>query len=157
MVVEPLEARRVLIRGIEIPVNFIVLGVVYFILGYLLFATLSIGVGAISSNATEGNALSMFYTMASFIPLWFLGLMVAFPNNPIWLVLTIFPITAPIQTMVMLGMTDIPPWQIVANISVLLLSIIGGLYIVIKIFRMYMLMYRKRPSLGEIYRNLKQA
>ncbi|MBT7790866.1 MAG: ABC transporter permease, partial [Calditrichaeota bacterium] len=64
-----------LLRGIEIPANFIVLGVVYFILGYLLFAVLSIGVGAISSNATEGNTLSMFYTMISFIPLWFLGLM----------------------------------------------------------------------------------
>ncbi len=101
-----------LIRGIEIPANFIVLGVVYFILGYLLFAVLSIGVGAISSNATEGNTLSMFYTMASFIPLWFLGLLVAYPNSPIWVVLTIFPVTAPIQTMVRLGMTDIPLWQI---------------------------------------------
>jgi len=145
------------IRGIEIPGNFIALGVVYFILGYLLFATLSIGVGAISSNATEGNALSMFYTMASFIPLWFLGLLVAFPNNPIWVGLTIFPITAPIQTMVRLGMTDIPLWQIITNICVLVLSIIGGLYLVVKIFRMYMLMYGKRPSLGEIYRNLKKA
>lgn len=146
-----------LIRGIEIPANFIALGVVYFILGYLLFAVLSIGVGAISSNATEGNALAMFYTMASFIPLWFLGLLAAFPNSPIWAVLTIFPITAPIQTMVRLGMTDIPPWQIITSIGVLVLSIIGGQYFAIKIFRLYMLMYGKRPSLGEIYRNLKKA
>ena len=128
-----------------------------FILGYLLFAVLSIGVGAISSNATEGNALSMFYTMTSFIPLWFLGLTVAFPNSPIWVVLTIFPITAPIQTMVRLGLSDIPWWQIITSISVLVLSIIGGLNIVIKIFRMYMLMYGKRPSIREIYRNLKKA
>ena len=146
-----------LIRGIEIPANFITLGIVYFILGYLLFAILSIGVGAISSNAAEGNALSMFYTMASFIPLWFLGFLPAFPNNPIWVVLTIFPITAPIQTMVRLGISDIPTWQIFTNIGVLVLSVIGGLYIAIKIFRTYMLMYGKRPSLREIYRNLKTA
>ena len=146
-----------LIRGIEIPANFITLGIVYFILGYLLFAVLSIGVGAISSNASEGNALTMFYTMTSFIPLWFLGFLVAFPNNPIWVVLTIFPVTAPIQTMLRLGMTDIPLWQIFASIGVLVLSIIGGLYFAIKIFRMYMLMYGKRPSLGEIFRNLKNT
>jgi ABC-2 type transport system permease protein len=146
-----------LLRGIEIPANFIVLGVVYFILGYLLFAVLSIGVGAISSNATEGNTLSMFYTMISFIPLWFLGLMMAFPNSPIWVVLTLFPITAPIQTMVRLGMTDIPMWQIATNIGVLVLSIIGGLNLAIKVFRTYMLMYGKRPSLREIFRNLKNA
>jgi ABC-2 type transport system permease protein len=146
-----------LIRGIEIPTNFIALGVVYFILGYLLFSVLSIGVGAISSNATEGNALAMFYTMASFVPLWFLGFLPAFPNSPVWVVLTIFPITAPIQTMVRLGITDIPLWQILTSIGVLVLSIIGGLYFAVKIFRMYMLMYGKRPGLGEIFRNLKNA
>ncbi|MDH3943720.1 MAG: ABC transporter permease [Anaerolineae bacterium] len=146
-----------LIRGIEIPTNFIALGVVYFILGYLLFAVLSIGVGAISSSANEANALSMFYTMASFIPLWFFGLIVAYPNSPIWVGLMIFPVTAPIQTMVMLGITEIPLWLILTSIGVLVLSIIGGLYLVIKIFRMYMLMYGKRPSLGEIYRNLIKA
>jgi len=146
-----------LIRGIEIPANFIALGVVYFILGYLLFAVLSIGVGAISSNATEGNTLAMFYTMTSFIPLWFSALLFNFPDSPVWVVLTIFPLTAPIQTMLRLGITDIPLWQILTNIGVLVLSIIGGIYFAIKIFRLYMLMYGKRPSLGEIYRNLKKA
>jgi ABC-2 type transport system permease protein len=145
------------LRGIEIPGNFIVLGIVYFILGYLLFAVLSIGVGAISSSATEAGTLSMFYTMACFIPLWFFGLTVAFPNSPIWVVLTILPITAPIQAMVRLGMSDLPLWQVITSISVLILSIIGGLYLAIKIFRAYMLMYGKRPKLKEIYRNLRNA
>jgi ABC-2 type transport system permease protein len=146
-----------LLRGIELPANFIVLGVVYFILGYLLFAILSIGVGAISSNAAEGNALAMFYTMATFIPLWFLGFLPAFPNNPIWVVLTLFPITAPIQTMVRLGVADIPFWQIAASIGISVLSIIAGLTLVIKIFRIYMLMYGKRPSFREISRTLKNS
>jgi ABC-2 type transport system permease protein len=143
------------IRGIEIPANFIVLGVVYFILGYLLFAVLSIGVGAISSNATEGNSLAMFYTMVTYIPLWFLGLQVAFPNHSIWVILMIFPITAPIQTMVRLGISEIPLWQIITSIGVMVISILGGLYISIKVFRVYMLMYGKRPKLGEIYRNIR--
>jgi ABC-2 type transport system permease protein len=146
-----------LIRGIELPPNFIALGVVYFTLGYLLFAVLSIGLGSISSSASEGNALSGFYTMMSFIPLWFLGLQMAFPNSPIWVVLMIFPLTAPIQTMVRLGITDIPLWQLLASIGVLVLSILGGLHLAVKMFRMYMLMYGKRPSLGELYRSLKRA
>lgn len=145
------------LHGIEIPTNFIVLGVVYFILGYLLFAVLSIGVGAISSNATEGNSLAMFYTMLTYIPLWLLGLQVAFPNHSIWVILTIFPITAPIQAMVRLGISEIPLWQIITSIGVLVISILGGLYITIKVFRVYMLMYGKRPKLREIYRNLRTA
>lgn len=142
---------------IQIPVNFLVLGIVYFILGYLLFAVLSIGIGAVSSTAREGSQLSLFYTLASFIPLWFLSLLMFFPNSPIWVVLTIFPVTAPVQTMVRLGVSDIPPWQIATSIGVLALSIVAGLFLAIKIFRMHMLMYGKRPGFAEIIRSLKDV
>jgi ABC-2 type transport system permease protein len=145
------------IGHIQIPVNFLVLGILYFILGYLLFAVLSISVGAISSNAREGGQLSMFYTMASFIPLWFSSLYIAFPNSPIWIVFTLFPVTAPVQTMLRLGGTEVPLWQIITSLGLLGLSVIGGLYLSIKIFRMNMLMHGKRPSLREVFQGLKKT
>jgi len=146
-----------LMSEIQIPGNFLVLGTGYFILGYLLFAVLSIGIGAISSNAREGAELSLFYTLTNFAPLWFMGGVVNFPNSPIWVVLTIFPVTAPVQTMLRLGMSDIPLWQIMTSIGVLGLSIVAGLFLSIKIFRMYVLMYGKRPSFAEIIQGLKNA
>jgi ABC-2 type transport system permease protein len=82
-------------------------------------------------------------------------LLLFFPTNPIWVVLTIFPITAPVQTMLRLGIVDIPAWQLIASIAVLGLSIIGGLLLAIKVFRLHLLMYGKRPSFGEIIHNLK--
>jgi len=142
---------------IQIPSGFLVLGVVYFVLGYLLFAVLSIGIGAISPNAREGSQLSMIYTMASFIPLWFASLLVAFPNSPIWVVLSVLPITSPVQVMLRLGVSDIPVWQILVSIGALVASIIAGLFVSTKLFRMQMLMYGKRPSLAEIARSLKNA
>jgi ABC-2 type transport system permease protein len=142
---------------IQIPDNFLVLGIVYFILGYLLFAVLSIGIGAISTNATEGGQLSMLYTLGCFIPLWFAGIFINFPNSPIWVVLSIFPITAPIQNMLRIGVSDIPLWQLTASIGVLVVSIIVGLFLSIKVFRVYMLMYGKRPGLKEIIQSLKKA
>jgi ABC-2 type transport system permease protein len=146
-----------LMSEIQIPGNFLVLGIIYFILGYLLFAVLSIGIGAISSNAREGGQLSLFYTLMSFAPLWFLSLLIPFPDSPIWIVLTIFPVTAPVQTMLRLGVSDIPLWQIMTSIGVLGLSVIAGLFLAIKIFRMYMLMYGKRPGFAEIIYSLKSA
>ena len=145
------------LSNIQLPVNFLILGIVYFVLGYLLFAVLSISVGAISSNAREGGQLSMFYTMMSFIPLWFSSLFIAFPNSPIWVVLTIFPVTAPVQTMLRLGGTEVPGWQIITSILVLVLSVAGGLHLSIKIFRMNMLMHGKRPSLREVFQGLKKT
>jgi len=145
------------LSNIQIPANFLVLGIIYFILGYLMFAVLSIGVGAISSSSREASQLSLFYILFSFVPLWFSSLIFNFPNGSIWVVLTIFPVTAPIQAMIRLGFTDIPLWQLLTSIGVLLISIILGLIIAIKIFRIYMLMHGKRPTLKEIRLNLKNT
>jgi ABC-2 type transport system permease protein len=142
---------------IQLPGNFIVLGLVYFILGYLFFVVVSAGIGAISTNTHEGQQLLMTMTMPLFIPFWFGSLLFIYPNNPIWVVLSIFPITAPVTTMLRLGVSDVPIWQLVVSIVVLGLSIIGVLFVAIRVFRTYLLMYGKRPSWGEIIRNLRSG
>jgi len=141
----------------QVPVNFLVLGIIYFILGYLLFAVLSIGIGAISSTAKEANNLALFYTLGSFVPLWLSSLNMFFPYSPIWAVLTIFPVTAPIMTMLRLGTSIVPTWQIVASIAVLALSIVGGLSLSIRLFRMHMLMHGKRPTIAQLAQSLREA
>ena len=145
------------ISTIQIPANFLILGIVYFILGYLLFASLSVGIGAISPNAREGQQLSLIYTLLVYVPLWFSSFLFIFPNSPIWVALTIFPVTAPVATMLRLGVTDIPAWELAVSIAVLVLSIIGILFLAIRAFRVYLLMYGKRPNLGEIIQNLRSG
>jgi len=84
-------------------------------------------------------------------------LLIAFPNSPVWIALTIFPITAPVQTMLRLGVSDIPLWQIMTSVGMLVLSIFVSLSLSIRLFRMHMLMHGKRPSIAEIIRGLKDA
>jgi len=142
---------------IQLPSNFIVLGLVYFILGYLFFVVVSAGIGAISTNTHEGQQLLMALTMPVFIPFWFSSLLFIFPSNPIWVVLTIFPITAPVTTILRLGVSDVPIWQLAVSIVVLGLSIVGVLFVAIRVFRIYLLMYGKRPAWGEIIQNLRSG
>ena len=142
---------------IQLPANFLVLGIVYFILGYLLFAALSAGVGAISPSAREGQQLAGIYTLLVFVPLWFASLLFVFPDSPVWVVLTIFPITAPIAVMLRLGVTGIAAWELATSLAVMVLSIVLVMFLAIKIFRVYLLMYGKRPSWGEIIQNLKSG
>ena len=142
---------------ITIPPNFVFLGIVYFVLGYLLFSVFSIGLGAISSSTTEGSGLSQIYTLTAFVPLWFFALLNFFPESPIWVVLSFFPITAPIQVMLRLGRSTVPLWQILVSIGVLVVSITVGMIIAIRVFRLYMLMSGKRPKLGEVMRTLREA
>jgi ABC-2 type transport system permease protein len=138
------------ISTIQLPAHFLILGIVYFILGYLLFAVISASVGAISSNSREGQQLVALFTLPAVSPLWFISLLMIFPNNPVWIGLTIFPLTAPVAVMIRLGVTDVPAWQLAASIAALVVSIVGVLLITIRVFRAFLLMYGKRPNLGKV-------
>jgi ABC-2 type transport system permease protein len=142
---------------LQISASFLVLCVVYFILGYLLFAVISTGIGSITASTREGQQLIVIFTLPAISPLWFSSLLMLFPNNPVWVALTIFPLTAPVVLMIRLGSTDVAAWQIAASIAVLLITVTGGMLLTIRVVRTYLLMYGKRPGFGEIIRSLRNS
>ncbi|OGO32231.1 MAG: hypothetical protein A2Z29_00380 [Chloroflexi bacterium RBG_16_56_11] len=135
---------------VQLPAGFLILAIIYFILGYLLFAVISASIGAVSSSSREGQQLITIFTLPAVSPLWFISLLMMFPNNPVWIGLTIFPLTAPVAVMIRLGVTDVPAWQLAASIATLVVSIIAVLMITVRVFRIYLLMYGKRPGLGKV-------
>lgn len=145
------------LSGIQVPVSFWILGIVYFILGYAMFAVLSACVAAVTSSLQEAQSLSALYSLFNFVPFWLFSVIMLFPASPVWVALTIFPFSAPVLTMLRLGLTGVPAWQLAASIVVLILSIIGGLWLAARLLRVYMLMYGKRPGLRAILRNLRTA
>lgn len=146
-----------IISTIQLPASFLVFGVVYFILGFSVFAVLSASVAAISPTVQEAQGLSSIYTLFAIAPFWFLSLILLFPNNPVWVVFSIFPFTAPVLVMLRLGLTGVPVWQLIVSIAVLSLSIVGGMLLAAKLLRTYILMYGKRPNFKEIIGNVKRG
>ena len=145
------------INSVQIPSGFLVLGVLYFILGYLLFAVLSVCVAAITATAREGQGLAAIFTIFAVAPLWFTSLLIFYPNSPIWVVFSIFPFSAPVLVILRLGVISVPAWQIAASITVLILFIVGGLLLAAKLLKIYILMYGKRPNISEIIKNLRSS
>jgi ABC-2 type transport system permease protein len=145
------------VSTLHIPAGFLALGVIYFILGYLLFAVLSASVAAISPTARDAQGLAAIFSLFSVAPFWFYSLLLLFPNNPIWVFFSIFPFSAPVETLLRIGMTGVPGWQIGTSLAVLVLSIFGGILLSAKLLRTYILMYGKRPSLGEIVRSMRKS
>lgn len=146
-----------LITSLQIPANFIILGIVYFILGYLVFAVIMAGAGAVSPTVREAQQISTIFSIIAVSPVWFLTLMINSPNHAIVKVLTIFPLTAPVTVMARLGLADVTVWELSLSITLLAVSIVGGLFLVAKVFRIYLLMYGKRPGLRELIRSLRNA
>ena len=143
------------ISTIQLPANFLALGIVYFILGYSLFAVLSAGVAAISPNVREAQGIASTYSMFAVAPLWFMSLLMLTPESPVWTGFSIFPFTAPTLMMLRLGVSNVPAWEIATSIAVLCLCIFGGLLLAAKLLRTYLLMYGRRPNLREITRSLR--
>jgi ABC-2 type transport system permease protein len=146
-----------LLSTIQIPANFWVLGIVYFILGYLVFAVLSAAIAAVTSSVQEAQGLAGIYSLFAVAPFWCVSLLLLYPNSPVWIVFSVFPFTAPVLTMMRLGLTGVPVWQLAVSTAVLALCVVAGLLLAARLLRVYMLMYGKRPNLAEIIRNLRNA
>jgi ABC-2 type transport system permease protein len=146
-----------MLGAIQISGTFIFLGLAYFILGYLLYAIIMAAVGSIGSTARESQQLAGIFSVLAVSPLWGLVFLIENPQHPFSVFLTLFPLTAPITTIIRVGAADVPIWQIATSMTLMMVSIVGLLLLAAKVFRAFLLMYGKTPKLGEIIRLLKQA
>jgi len=144
-----------MLSAIEVTPGLLVLGVVYFVLGYLLFAVVALAIAAICSTVREAQGIAPLFTLMAVAPFWFISLLMFFPNSPVWVVFSLVPFSAPVLVMLRLGITGVPIWQLVASMAILGASVLGGLWIAAKLLRIYLLMYGKRPRVREIVRALR--
>ena len=143
------------LSSIQASPGLLVLGVVYFVLGYLLFAVVSLAIAAICSTVREAQGIAPLFTLMAIAPFWFISLLMFFPNSPVWVVFSIVPFSAPVLVMLRLGITGVPAWQLVLSMTVLVASVLGGLWIAAKLLRIYLLMYGKRPRIRESVRAVR--
>jgi ABC-2 type transport system permease protein len=143
--------------SLQVTPEFLILGIVYFILGYLIMAILMAGVGSISPTTRESQQLSVIFIMPVIIPIYFMPLIMENSENIIVKILTFFPLTAPITVMVRSGLSEIPLWELAVSIGILILSVLGLFILTTKLFRTYLLMYGKRPDFNEIVRSFRES
>jgi ABC-2 type transport system permease protein len=134
-----------------IPMRVLVLGVVYYLLGYTLYAILMAGVGALGATAQESQQLAGIFSFFAAIPYMISGFLFTNPNMLIARVLSFFPLTAPTMMMLRLPLAEVPWVDVAGSIVVLLLSIPAAMWVGSKLFRVGLLIYGKRPTMKEIW------
>ena len=70
-------------------------------------------------------------------------------------VLSLFPLTAPLTLMIRYGMTSVPAWQIGLAILLLIASAFGAIWLAGKIFRIGMLRFDTGVKWSEVAANIK--
>jgi ABC-2 type transport system permease protein len=129
-----------------------VLLLVYFVLGYLLYAAVFIGLGSPVSTEQEAQQTTSYLVLVLLFPL-----MLAIPalQNPdaLWLkVLSYVPLLTPTMMALRVSISDPSAAEIASTILLLLASVWGGMWVAGRIFRVAILSTGKRPALREILR-----
>jgi ABC-2 type transport system permease protein len=143
--------------AINLSLGTVALGVLYFVLGYLLFATLMAVAGSMGTTQRESQQIASIFSLAAAVPWMTMGIVFANPGSPIAIALSYFPLTSPVMMLLRLGVSQVPPSQIVISVFLLVAGIAFSLWAGAKIFRASLLMYGKRPGLKDLARAFKQA
>lgn len=139
--------------------------VIFFILGYLLYASLFALLGSIVNSDKESQPFIFPIVMCLMLPV-ILGIkLVQDPNGILALALSYFPMTAPTTNVMRVifvapSLTEISFFsglglQTLIAIVILTLTVFGVIWMTSKVFRIGILMYGKRPTLPEIMKWLK--
>lgn len=144
-------------EGLTIPIGLIIFGIIYFILGYLLFGILMTTLGSIGSTARESSQWTVIIVLPAVIPLMLISLFITNPDHVIFTVFTLFPLTAPVAAIMKLSIGAFPVWELLLSITILTASIVGAMWLAARVFRTFLLMYGKRPSFREIRRYIREG
>jgi ABC-2 type transport system permease protein len=111
--------------SIHLQVSFLVWGLVYFLLGYAVYASLMAGLGALAPNLREASQATFIITLPLMVPLFLASsVFMQAPNGMIATVLSLFPLSAPVAMMARLSAGGVAWWQPWLAVALLAITII---------------------------------
>ncbi len=129
----------------------------YFVLGFLLYASIAAALGAMTNSEQELQQLNMFLVMPLACCMFALGIVINNPGGTTATILSLIPFFTPLLMYLRISMSMPPAWQILLSLALMAATIYGVLWVASRIYRVGILMYGKKPSLPEILRWLKYS
>ena len=139
----------------NLTVSLVVYAIVFFVLGYLLYATILAMVGSLVSRAEEVQQLIMPIQFLIIIAFFIAMFGLSTPSSPFVTIASYIPFFTPVVMFLRVGMLAIPFWEVAISLALLIGSIIVFGILGAKVYRGGVLMYGKSSSLKDIGRALK--
>ncbi len=128
----------------------------YFLLGFLFYASLFVGIGSTVNTEQEAQQITTYLSLVLMLPV-----VIAMPaiQNPDFLatkIFSYFPLTTPTIMLLRLNVETVAPLEIVLTLSILVISILVVTKLSAKVFRIGILSYGTKPSLKEVLKWIKE-
>jgi ABC-2 type transport system permease protein len=143
--------------GITIAPRAIVAFIAFYVLGYLLYATLYAALGAMVNTEQEAQNLQFFVMMPLILSTALIMPVLSSPNSTMAVVLSLIPFCTPILMYVRLLVEQPPVWQLALSGVLMVGTIYVAIIVCSRIYRVGILMYGKRPTLPELAKWLRYA
>ena len=128
--------------------------VIYFLLGYLFYSAMYAAIGSAVDNETETQQFTLFAILPMMLGFYGSITIMNNPDGPMSFWLSMIPFTSPIAMLARIPF-DVPVWELVLSIGILLVSTLVMVFIASKIYRVGILMYGNKVTLKELWKWLK--
>ncbi|MBI4427849.1 MAG: ABC transporter permease [Ignavibacteriales bacterium] len=132
------------------------LSLIYFALGYLLYSAIFVAAGSPVTTEQEAQQITTYVSLFLVFPIVLAMPVMQNPGSIVFRVLSFIPILTP-AFMVMRIPIQMPPlWEILSTIGILFVSSVAMMWVAGKIFRTAILVTGKRPTLPELIRWVRE-
>lgn len=140
------------VSALSLPWSVLPSFILFFILGYLLYAACFAAVGAIVGDEQEAQQVNFPVMMLIIVPF-----LLAFPTienpNATWAaVSSLVPFFSPILMLLRITMDAAALWEVITAVVLLVATTVGMAWLAGRIYRVGILMKGKRPNLPELLR-----
>jgi ABC-2 type transport system permease protein len=129
----------------------------FFLLGYFIYASIYALIGSAVTSVQEGGQFSFPAVVLMLISFYFSFAVMRDPNSSVSFWVSIAPFFAPI-TMPVRILAEMPPlWQIGLSLALNILAIVGLMWVAARVYRVGMLIYGKRATIPEIWKWMRYS
>jgi len=147
----------VMLDNITFPPGFLVWVAIYFLLGYLLYASLLGAIGALAPSARETGQFTFIAMLPLMLPLWMNTVFIEAPNGVLATIISLFPLTAPTSMLPRLVTGGVPLWQPIVGSVMLAAATYAFVLIAGRFFRADTLLSSASLSWGRIAAEFKRS
>lgn len=135
-------------------VQLIVAFIVYFALGYLLYASFFAAIGSAVENEADTNQLQMPVTVPLLLAFFIALYAFKSPDSPIVFWGSMIPFTSPIVMLARIPF-GVPAWELGLSIALLALTFVACAWMSAKIYKIGILMFGKKTTFKDLWKWLR--
>ena len=123
----PLEISR-------IPIDHILVGILSLLIGFMIFAAIMIGIGALAPNYKDAQQYSSIFVIGSILPLYVMQIILEDIHGTLAVFLYYFPLTSPLVLVTRFCLGNLAMWEVIAGFGVLLLFTLLSIFLAARFF-----------------------